>query len=81
MCAAKPRALHGAPGDGRQVGPANPGRAFKRRKVIIEPVFGNIKANRGYRKFTRRGMAAVQSEWRRICTTHNLLKLRAAFAG
>jgi transposase len=54
---------------------------FARRKVIIEPVFGNIKANRGYRSFTRRGMAAVQSEWRLICTTHNLLKLRMAFAG
>jgi transposase len=54
---------------------------FKRRKAIIEPVFGNIKANRGYRGFTRRGLAAVESEWRLICTTHNLLKLRAAFAG
>ena len=54
---------------------------FRRRKVIIEPVFGNIKANRGYRSFTRRGLDAVQSEWRLICTTHNILKLRAAFAG
>lgn len=53
---------------------------LQRRKCIIEPVFGNIKANRGYRSFTRRGMSAVRSEWRLICATHNLLKLRAAFA-
>ena len=43
---------------------------------MIEPIFGNIKANRGYRSFTRRGITAVQSEWRLICTAHNLLKLR-----
>lgn len=51
---------------------------YKRRGQIIEPVFGNIKANLGYRRFTRRGLDAVQSEWRLICTTHNLLKLRQA---
>jgi transposase len=53
------------------------GRAlYRRRRVTVEPVFGNIKANLGFRRFTRRGMAAVRSEWRLICCAHNLLKLR-----
>jgi len=49
---------------------------YKRRGQIIEPVFGNIKANLGYRRFSRRGFDAVSSEWRLICAAHNLLKLR-----
>lgn len=51
---------------------------YKKRSHTIEPVFGNIKANLGYRRFTRRGLPAVNSEWRLICTAHNLLKLRQA---
>ena len=49
---------------------------YKKRQSSVEPVFGNIKANRGYRRFVRRGLAAVNSEWRLICATHNLMKLR-----
>jgi transposase len=52
--------------------------AYKKRQHSIEPVFGNIKANLGYRRFTRRGMPAVHAEWRLICSAHNLLKLRTA---
>jgi transposase len=48
---------------------------YRQRAKTIEPVFGNIKANLGYRRFARRGIAAVNSEWRLICTGHNLLKL------
>jgi len=55
--------------------PANQVR-YRRRQSSIEPVFGNVKANRGYRRFARRGLEAVNSEWRLICATHNLLKLR-----
>ena len=52
------------------------GRAlYRRRRVTVEPVFGNIKANLGFRRFTRRGIGAVRSEWRFICSTHNLMKL------
>ena len=51
---------------------------YRKRAASIEPVFGNIKANLGYRRFTRRGLPAVHSEWRLICTAHNLLKLRNA---
>nr|WP_269429708.1 transposase [Microbacterium sp. ZOR0019] len=51
-------------------------KLYAKRQHSIEPVFGNIKNNLGYRRFTRRGLDAVQSEWRLICTAHNLLKLR-----
>lgn len=51
---------------------------YAKRSSTIEPVFGNIKGNLGYRRFTRRSLPAVQSEWRLICTVHNLLKLRQA---
>jgi transposase len=51
---------------------------YKKRGHTIEPVFGNIKANLGYRRFTLRSLPAVTSEWRLICTAHNLLKLQQA---
>jgi transposase len=59
---------------------ADPSNAelYNRRGTTIEPVFGNIKSNLGYRRFARRGLPAAQSEWRLMCTVHNLLKLRIA---
>ena len=48
---------------------------YRRRAVIVEPVFGQIKEGRGVRRFRRRGLAAGRSEWRLVCATHNLLKL------
>ena len=51
---------------------------YRKRQHSIEPVFGNIKANLGYRRFARRGLPAVNSEWRLICASHNMLKLRQA---
>jgi Trp operon repressor len=51
---------------------------YGKRSGTIEPVFGNIKANLGYRRFMLRSLPAVNSEWRLICTAHNLLKLRQA---
>lgn len=52
---------------------------YRKRSASIEPVFGNIKANLGFRRFHLRGLAGVTSEWRLICTAHNLLKLQYAF--
>jgi hypothetical protein len=49
--------------------------AYRKRNYTVEPVFGNIKANLGFRRFSRRGLRAVHSEWRLIATVHNLLKL------
>ena len=52
------------------------GRAvYKMRKAVVEPVFGQIKEARGFRKFLLRGLEKVQAEWKLICATHNLLKL------
>jgi transposase len=52
------------------------GRAiYARRKTLPEPVFGQIKQGRGFRRFWLRGVQKVQGEWAIICLTHNLLKL------
>jgi hypothetical protein len=51
------------------------GELYRRRQATIEPVFGQIKANRGADRFLRRGRSAVRSEWRLLAATHNLLKL------
>jgi transposase len=51
------------------------GELYSKRMPMIEPVFAQIKANRGIRRLKRRGRAAALSEWRLIAATHNLLKL------
>jgi Transposase DDE domain/Transposase domain (DUF772) len=48
---------------------------YARRKVIVEPVFGQIKEARGFRRFLLRGLATIRGEWRLVCLTHNLLKI------
>ena len=48
---------------------------YKQRKVIVEPVFGQIKQQRGIREFRLRGIKKTKAEWQLICLTHNLLKL------
>ena len=48
---------------------------YKRRGVIVEPVFGHAKEVRGFRRFMRRGTDACAAEWSLDCTAHNLLKL------
>ena len=45
------------------------------RKSIVEPVFGQIKGARGFRRFSLRGLEKVRGEWRLVCLTHNLLKI------
>lgn len=52
------------------------GRAvYGLRKGVVEPVFGQIKGARGFRRFSLRGLAKVRAEWRLVCLTHNLLKI------
>jgi transposase len=48
---------------------------FSKRKVIVEPVFAQIKHIRGFRQFLLRGLEQVEGEWLLVCMTHNLLKL------
>ena len=48
---------------------------YSKRKQIVEPVFGQTKEIRGFRRFSLRGLDNVSAEWDFICLTHNLLKL------
>lgn len=59
------------------------GRAhYARRKVIVEPVFGQTKEARGFRRFHLRGRTKVTAEWHLVCAVHNLGKLfRSGRAG
>jgi transposase len=60
----------------RKVLASDEGKArYALRKSTVEPVFGQIKEARGIRRFRLRGLTKVTSEWKFICTTHNLLKL------
>ncbi len=56
------------------------GRAvYKMRKAIVEPIFGQIKEQRSFRRFSLRGKQNVRREWSLVCAVSNLLKLfRAA---
>jgi transposase len=53
--------------------------AYARRKATVEPVFGQIRAARGFHHMSFRGLLKNRCEWLFVCLTHNLLKLfRAA---
>jgi len=45
------------------------------RKAIVEPVFGQIKEQRSFRRFSLRGLDNVRCEWKLVCLASNLLKL------
>ena len=47
---------------------------YARRKVIVEPVFGQIKEARGFRRFLLRGLQKIRGEWCLVCLTHNVLR-------
>ncbi len=49
-------------------------KIYKRRKGIVEPVFGQIK-NRGFRGFSLRGFKKASGEFSLICMVHNLMKI------
>ena len=48
---------------------------YGRRKVIAEPVFGQIKRVMGFRQFSLRGLAKVSDEWGIVSLCHKVLKL------
>ncbi len=60
-------------------------RLYKTRGRMVEPVFVQIKDVRGCDRFMRRGEQACASEWKILCTMHDLLKLwrsgKASWAG
>ena len=53
-----------------------PGQAiYARRRELVEPVFGNLKFNFGFTRFSLRGLAQVRGEFLLLCIAHNLKKL------
>ncbi|OED43734.1 hypothetical protein ACH42_09235 [Endozoicomonas sp. (ex Bugula neritina AB1)] len=46
---------------------------YERRKVIAEPLFGQIK-NSGFRSFSLRGKEKVAAEFSLVCAAHNFKK-------
>jgi transposase len=50
-------------------------KLYAQRKTIVEPVFGQIKGARGFRRFSFRGLLKIGAEWSLVCLTHNLLKI------
>lgn len=52
-------------------------RHRKKRPVDVEPVFGMIKQNRGFRRFLMRGIEKVSIEFALVALAHNLKKMCA----
>lgn len=48
---------------------------YARRKVEVESVFGHIKGNRSFRRFSLRGLEKVHTEFGIVALAHNLLKV------
>ena len=53
----------------------NARRRYARRKVIVEPVFGQLKENRGVTTLSLRGLTLAKAEYLLACLAHNLGKL------
>ncbi|HXI13355.1 MAG TPA: IS1182 family transposase [Thermoanaerobaculia bacterium] len=49
--------------------------AYRRRKAIVEPVFGWIKHTQGFRQFSLRGIEKVTAEWHLVCLAINLRRM------
>lgn len=52
-------------------------KRYRRRKAIVEPVFGWIKEILGFRRFSVRGLAKVQGEWDLVCLAVNLKRFHS----
>lgn len=48
---------------------------YSKRMGIIEPVFGNVKQNKGLNRFTLRGNKKVNIQWKLFAIIHNIGKL------
>ena len=54
---------------------------YNLRKITVEPVYGHLKQNLGFREFLLSGLEKVKIEFNLVCIAHNLQKiwrLRAA---
>lgn len=50
-------------------------REYAKRKILPEPVFGQIRGARGFQRFSLRGLSKVEGEWTLIALCHNILKI------
>jgi hypothetical protein len=48
---------------------------YGRRFATVEPVFGNLRHNKQLNRFTLRGRAKVDAQWKLYCMVHNIEKL------
>ncbi len=53
-------------------------KIYQRRQAVVEPVFGVLKEQRGLRRFRRRGLAAVGTEWLMVAIAYNIGRMRNA---
>jgi transposase len=52
------------------------GRArYAQRFAAVEPVFANLRHNKGLDRFTLRGRTKVDAQWKLFCLVHNIEKL------
>lgn len=52
-------------------------KRYRRRKHLVEPVFGWIKRGLGFRRFSVRGLEKVEGEWSLVCLAMNLKRMNA----
>jgi Transposase DDE domain len=50
---------------------------YARRLGVVEPVFGNLRHNKRLDRFTLRGQAKVDGQWKLFALVHNIEKLAA----
>ena len=50
-------------------------RVYSQRLGNVEPVFANIGAQKGLDRFTLRGCAKVNIQWKLYCMVHNIEKI------
>ena len=48
---------------------------YKQRAIDVEPVFGQIKYNRNFMRFSARGLSKVKTQFTLVCIAHNLSKI------
>ena len=50
-------------------------KTYSKRMSIVEPVFGNIRAQKRMDRFTLRGCTKINTQWMLYCMVHNLEKI------
>ena len=48
---------------------------YQHRIAIVEPVFGNIRTQKGLDRFTMRGKPKLNAQWNLYCIVHNIEKI------